>query len=430
MNSAQARTPCESKAFGTARRVWAMLTAVAAVLATGAVGVSWWRWRHSAPVPEARAAAAQGLAYLRYGRPDLAFQSVREVVRDESPEAGEAMTVAGLALIRMGEHRAARLALERAIKLQPNQFEAAVTLGELNLDLGNGPRGVEAFEMAARLRPRAARVWLALARALHDLGDDDRTIQAYEKVLELSPSHREALLELIGTAIASGQSDLAERWVTKARQRYPDDPAVLGLAARWAVDVNHLDEAIRLANQALARDPGNVPALVARAKSHLAGSRWTEALLDAERAAAAAPNDVGILQLLMIIQHRAGLTERSAATRVKLHQVRERLAIMDTLADEIARRPDDPELPWKLGKLAWEGGQTQLASSCFEAATALDPNFQPARESLAALRASHPELAQGPRPWGTARTLGARRPSRPEAESSHAGRPRSEPATQ
>jgi Flp pilus assembly protein TadD len=183
-----------------------------------------------------------------------------------------------------------------------------------------------------------------------------------------------------------------------------------------------------LADRALARDPRNVSALVARAKSHLARSQWTDALPAAERAAAASPNDVGILQLLMIIEHRAGLTERSATTRVKLHQVRERLAIMDTLADEIAQRPDDPELPWKLGKLAWEGGQTQLASSCFEAATALDPNFQPARESLAALRASHPELAQGLRAWGTARTPGAQRPSRPEAPFARAGRPRSAPA--
>src|SRR5262249_20748823 len=158
---------------------------------------------------------------------------------------------------------------------------AAVTLGELNLDLGNGPRGVEALETATRLRPRAFRVWLAMARALHDLGDDDRTIHAYEKVLELNSSHREALLELIGTAIATGQSALAGHWVTKARQRFPDEPAVLGLAARWAVDANHLDEAIVLADQALVRDPRNLPALMARAKVHLARSQWKDALPDA-----------------------------------------------------------------------------------------------------------------------------------------------------
>ena len=69
------------------------------------------------------------------------------------------MTVAGLALIRLGQHRVARMALERALKLKPDQFEAAVTLGELNLDLGNAHRGAEWLGVAARLRPREFGVW-------------------------------------------------------------------------------------------------------------------------------------------------------------------------------------------------------------------------------------------------------------------------------
>ena len=80
-------------------------------------------------------------------------------VRDEARGSGEAMTVAGFALLRMGEYRGARLALERALKLQPNQFDAAITLAELNLGLGNGRRGTELLEIAARLRPREFRVW-------------------------------------------------------------------------------------------------------------------------------------------------------------------------------------------------------------------------------------------------------------------------------
>lgn len=62
------------------------------------------------PARRTRAAAARGQAYLRSGRPDLAFQAVSGI-RDETPEAGEAMTVAGMALIRMGQYRVARMAL-------------------------------------------------------------------------------------------------------------------------------------------------------------------------------------------------------------------------------------------------------------------------------------------------------------------------------
>ena len=78
------------------------------------------------------------------------------------------MTVAAMALIRMGELRVARQALERTVRLQPDQFEATVTLAELHVDLGNGWRGAQLFEAAARLRPHESRVWLALAKVLRN----------------------------------------------------------------------------------------------------------------------------------------------------------------------------------------------------------------------------------------------------------------------
>ena len=41
-----------------------------------------------------------------------------------------------------------------------------------------------------------------------------------------------------------------------------------------------------------------------------------------------------------------------------------------------------------MGQAAAEGGSFLLARRCFEAALALDPNYQPAREGLAALPAA------------------------------------------
>jgi len=135
------------------------------VLVVCFVSKLWW-WSHRAPpVRDARAAAARGRAYLRYGRPVLAFQAVQDV-RDEEPGAGEAVAVTAQALIRMGEYRIARLALERALKLQPNHVEAAVTLAKLNLDLGNGGRAAEVQKTATQLRPGDEQIWLATCRSL------------------------------------------------------------------------------------------------------------------------------------------------------------------------------------------------------------------------------------------------------------------------
>jgi tetratricopeptide (TPR) repeat protein len=374
---------------------WGFLAIGVAVFAVAVLGWLGWRASRRASGRDHWNAVARGRADLRHGRPDLAIGAVFEI-RDEAPGAGEAMTVAGLALIQLGEYRGARLALERAVKLQPNQFDAVLTLAQLHLGLGNGQRGLELLELAARLRPNEFGVWLAMAKVLNDRGDRSRAIYVYEKAVGLNPSHRQALIGLIGTQIRSARPEQAEPWVAKALQKYPDDPVVLGLAARAAFHAKPPDAAISLADRALARDPRNLHALLARAQAHAAQSRWEQALPDAEAAVAAGPNEMEPLNLLLKIEMRLGLTRRATATLARREQAQERLRQMNQLAGEIQEHPDDPKLPWRMGQVAWESGMTLLASRCFQAAIALDPSFHPARESLSQLQAAQPELARAP----------------------------------
>jgi len=362
-------------------------------LAVFVLGWLWWHVSHQSSVREHWAAVARGRGALRRGRPDLALQAVYEV-RDEAPGSAEAMTVAGLALLRLGDYRAARLALERALKLQPNHFDAAITLAELHLGLGNGTRGIEVLQMAARLRPQEFPIWLTMGKVMSDLGDFPKAIQAYERALGLNPDDREALIGLIGCLLRTDQPDQAEPWVTRALGKYPDDPRVLGFAARGAFDANRLDEAIAFADRALARDPKSFDALLTRARAHVVQAQWEQALPDAERARAAYPNDLGSLQLLQKIQTKVGLTEQAAFTQAERVRAQDRIALMNRLNKEISLHPEDPQLVWTMGQTAWEGGSFLLASRCFEAALALDPNFQQARASLAALRAAQPDLAR------------------------------------
>jgi len=380
---------------GKARAIRRVLASTMVGLVVFAVGKLWWHGSHQSSVREHWDAVALGRDYLRRGRPYLALQAVNEV-RDEAPGSGEAMTVAGLALLRLGEYRGARLALERALKLQPNQFDAAATLAELYFGFGNGPRGIEVLQIAARLRPQEFRVWLIMGKVLHDLGDFPKAIQAYEKALGLNPDDREALIGFIGCLMDTDQPDQAEPSVTKVLGKYPDDPRVLGFAARAAFDANHLVEAIAFADRALERDPKNLNALLTRARAHVVQAQWEQALPDAERARAAYPNDLGSLQLLQKIQTKVGLTERAAFTQAERVRAQDRIALMNRLNEEINLHPEDPKLLWKMGQTAWEGGSSLLASRCFGAALALDPNFQQARVSLAALRAAQPDLAGSP----------------------------------
>ncbi len=306
------------------------------------------------------------------------------------------MTVAGLALLRLREYNGARLALERALKLQPGQFDAAITLAELNFGLGNGTRGIEVLQMAARLRPQEFAVWLTMGKVLRDLGDFPKAIQAFEKALGLNPEDRDALLGLIACLMATDQPDQAEPWVARALEKYPDDPRVLGYAARGAFDANSPAEAIVLADRALAGDPKNLDALVTRARAHIVQGHWQQALPDAERARAAFPNDLGALQLLQKIETKLGLSEHASRTQAERVRAQDRIALMNRLNKEISLHPQDPKLLWTMGQTAWEGASSLLASRCFEAALAIDPSFQQARLSLEALRAAQPELARSP----------------------------------
>jgi tetratricopeptide (TPR) repeat protein len=379
----------------TTGAVWGVLAGTTVGLAVFGLGWLWWHGTHQSATRDHWVAVARGREALRRGRPDLALRAVN-AIRDEAPGSGEAMTVAGLALLRLGEYRGARLALERALKLQPNQFDAALTLAELNFDLGNGARGIEVVQMAARLRPQEFRVWLTMGKVLHDLGDFPKAIQAYERAVSLNPDNREGLIGLIGCLMRADQSDQAEPWVTKTLGMFPDDPGVLGFAARGAFDANRLDEAIAFADRALTRDPKNLDALLTRARARVVRAQWEQALPDAERARAAYPNDLGSLQLLQKIQTKLGLTERAAFTQAERVRAQDRFALMNRLNKEINLHPEDPKVVWTMGQTAWEAGSFLLASRCFEAALALDPNFQQARASLAALRAAQPDLARSP----------------------------------
>jgi tetratricopeptide (TPR) repeat protein len=348
-------------------------------------------------------AVARGREFLRQGRPDLALQAVMHI-RDEATGAGEAMTVAGKALIEFKRLKGARQALERGLRLQPNQPDAARALADLHLRLGNGVQGVELLEEAVRLEPGDVRLWLAMGRAYHDLGEPERAARAYVKALELVPGDGDTRIALISELLNSNQAELATSRVAEAVQKQPDDARVLGLASRHARDLGHTEEALSLAGRALAVDPDNIDALLVRAKSQLADGHSDRSLTDLERAVQAHPNNLGALQLLAQVESRLGLAERAARTVERHRRTKDRAVLMDQITREIANRPDDPEPRYQLGREAAEGHQTLLASQCFQAALDLDPSYQPAKDALAALKSASPVVpAQGasPRPVGS-----------------------------
>jgi tetratricopeptide (TPR) repeat protein len=332
---------------------------------------------------------ARARAYLDRGRPDLAFRAVSKI-RDEAPGSAEALTLAARILLMRGDVSTARRALERSLKIEPEQADAAKMLAAIYLAWGDGPRGLALLQSAARLDPRDFRPWYAMGKVHHDLGDLAKSADAYAEALRRSPPPAEANECRIGRirALLDGdRDDEAAASLAEARRLTPDDPQVLALAARQAQHLGRSAEARDLADRALAVDAETFDALLVRARLHNLAGRTEAALADLERAVRVNPNDPGALQLLAQVQSSLHLTDQLAQTKERLRRTQERIALMDQLTKEINRRPQDPEPRWRMGQAAAEGGIDTLAFQCFQAALDIDPNYKPARDALAKLRA-------------------------------------------
>lgn len=368
------------------RATWVVLGTLGGLLAaTG--GLAWYLLGHGSPNHWDEVARAR--RFLDQGRPDLAFQAVSQI-RDEAPGAAEGLTLAAQALLTQGQIALARRTLEHSLTIQPEQADAAKMLAAIYLASGDGRRGLDLLERAARLDPDDFRPWFAMGRVRMDLGEFAESANAYTEALRREPPEAEAREARIGRvrALLDANRDAeAQDALAEARALLPDDPELLGLAARHANRRGDSAEARALADRALAVDPDNFDARLTRGtENHFAG-RLDDAVADLEHALRINPNHLGALQLLIQVHFRQGHAEQAEAARQAFRAVSERLTLMDELTREIEKNPSDPEPRYRMGRAALEGGMTTLAQQCFQAALDVDPSFNAARGALASLRA-------------------------------------------
>lgn len=176
--------------------------------------------------------------YLSMGRAlyrEQLFEAARSVfaesveARPDSPEA-----LAGLAytLHRLGEESAARRALRRALRLDPDHHEARVYLGHLLYDRGHWVGALREFE---RVEPDdhwdAVAIWrlLELKRALFGMEAGDARLEAWEKrleELEVDPDPIEELLAEVESGELESDDDVADESAVFASR--PQAPAYGG----------------------------------------------------------------------------------------------------------------------------------------------------------------------------------------------------------
>lgn len=159
------------------------------------------------------------------------LQGQNQKVLELTPEAGDPpaiqatlLALQGLAGLALGQPDTAKIHLDQALKLQPDDPDALLGISQLAL-INRNYSEAEAFSSKASTQdPNDVRPWFIKVR-LHRLQNDDpAALKVLQHILELQPESTAALLERAQILIAQGKQDEALADVETVRKRQPNLP--------------------------------------------------------------------------------------------------------------------------------------------------------------------------------------------------------------
>ncbi|HJP99937.1 MAG TPA: tetratricopeptide repeat protein, partial [Rhodanobacteraceae bacterium] len=159
-------------------------------------------------------------------------ESLAADLRSAFPDASEAARLHGIALLMLDRRGDARDALETALRLDPDNIEAASNLASAFMAEGDARAAVALLEQAVAARPGDAALHNNLANGLRATGDDARARDEYLAALAIAPGHLGAGVNLAAVEVSLGMLDSAEARLRSllSVQQHPQIHLLLGHA--------------------------------------------------------------------------------------------------------------------------------------------------------------------------------------------------------
>jgi tetratricopeptide (TPR) repeat protein len=292
---------------------------------------------------------AQRLAaiYLKNGQLDKTIQQY-ELLKDQYPDDISALVTVGHLYIAAGRYENAVETFNTAILIHPDNFLAVDERIDQLIRDGQLHEALEQLEdMLCRESDRVDLI-VKQADVLSMMGAGAEAVSQYQQALRLCPDFLEATIKL-GTEFLQMQ---AEQLAAEQFNR--------------AVEINDkiVDAYIGLATaQKLAR-------------------RNAEALTTLSLAAAIQPNSSLLFAETANLIFKAALAEAEPLqhTSESEHTIE---AVITAHRRQIGRRPQNPDLHYRLGVLLMSVAKLQPAAQCFQAALEINPTYARARSKLA-----------------------------------------------
>jgi len=253
-----------------------------------------------------------GTIEMAAGRPSVAIEALERAVTSGVKDAA-VFDLLGRAYALTGQPGRALQAFQQAVALAPDDPRVLRDLAEIRLTLGEASPAAGELEHALELAPAPAQTWEMLVVAALGSGDLARASAALEALRK-----RDGASEGVGTL--AGVIKLAELDLAGARAEFeavlkahPDAVGAKLNLAKLAALEGQPQEAARLVDEMLAKDPTNSAALADRISRLLQEGRSADAVAAMELAHKAAPTDLRLTAQLAGLYTRTGAPKRALA---------------------------------------------------------------------------------------------------------------------
>lgn len=214
-----------------------------------------------------QARMALGAAFLESGELEQAQQQLQRVV-SLTPENLEARKLLADVQLKLGEPGQALSALTPALSAPTLDPQLLHLFGLAARRSGDSQALIRALEHEQKAHPHDQTVAVNLAAVYLSTGQAAQALSVLEKTRDNGDVRRDKLL--ITALLATRGQAAASREVASLLGAHPREPAVLTLAASYAVSQSQLERARTLLRQALAVDPSDAGALLDLARVEVA----------------------------------------------------------------------------------------------------------------------------------------------------------------
>ncbi|MFH1038590.1 MAG: tetratricopeptide repeat protein [PVC group bacterium] len=347
-----------------------------------------------------QALVIRGQVYLQEGDPPSAERYFKDALR-VNPEGALALYGMGIILFQRKEYQEAESHFRNAVRQVPQFREAALNRALVLNMLGRREEALRELEEVAARNPEFAPAHLALGRIYYYSGQADKALPLFQNALALDRTSWEPYHFIGKCLLDQGRDEAALEYLLWAREKESGNPLLLTDLALAYERSGKADLAESSLEEALAANPGFLPALIKLAFLKARGDDPSSAARFYRQALIIKPGDVQwayqgeeknfLVRMISGVEDYLGGGIDYLSLFAVMKNISEDRAIFTELIpmlEEKARlHPLRAQYPHLLGMACQEKGEMKKAEDYFVRALKIDSDFAASHLSLGQLYA-------------------------------------------